>query len=482
MGQAAPRLSISIPTHHGRVSTLHQAIRSVLDQAADVEGTLLEICVSDNASHDGTAEMIDRLRARSVVPVRYRRNNRDVGPARNVLAAVEMARGDYCWLLSSDDLLADGAVRRALDLLDSHDGIVGMTVDQVVFSPEDGTEFPEAGFDNKPSFRETCVLDGTELIVAELGLLFSGISLHVFDRRAWTRLAKEHQQAALGGHGLFAHAVILGELARESPRWLWCSEPLVRYRAVPLQVVSRAPGDIDVTTWLPRFLDDLIRALRPHLGEATYRRTIYRYAVHFCRPESILAIRRLPGHGWRQDLFMAQVFFRRLRWIDGFWSETAPALLIPRFALSVPVMVTRASRAAMRACRRLLGRAPLRARVTAAVPSHTVADTVEPIKVRIENRGLPLRTWWPLLPLYVSCRCVGRGTVFDNCAALPGWIHKVIKRNQVRDVWLRVATPPTAGRYELSVGISWGGIWLDELAWSGPIEVRTRTRSLEAAV
>ena len=46
------RLSICIPTHDGRREQLREAVESVLTQSKDG----VEICISDNASEDGTQE------------------------------------------------------------------------------------------------------------------------------------------------------------------------------------------------------------------------------------------------------------------------------------------------------------------------------------------------------------------------------------------------------------------------------------------
>jgi abequosyltransferase len=462
----APRLSICIPTHHGRATTLEEAIDSVRDQASGHEAPIIEICVSDNASADGTAELMDRLSGNSEIPVRYSRNQTDLGPAQNTLRAVEMARGEYCWILSSDDLLAAGAIGRVLELLDQHPSVSGLTVDQVVFSPSDGSELPRGWYDIRPAGGEARLLTEAGAILEELGLLFSGISLHVFDRQAWTRLADQHREEILGGHGLFAHAVILARLAGEAPRWVWCPEPLVRYRSV-----AGAAAGLDMTTWLPRFVDDLCRVLRPHLADAAYRRVTRRLGGRLCRPDTILLLRRQRGFGLREDLLLAGVLFRRLRWIDGFWSETVPALLIPRFAARVPSKLAGASREAMRLYCRLVRRGPFRARLTAGPQRRVAADTVECLRVRIENRGLPLRTWWPWLPLYVSCRWRRNGSEVDNPAILPARVDPVIRRGRQRDVLLRTPTPPESGRYELIVGLVWNGIWLDELACAQEVEV-----------
>src|SRR5207302_2663631 len=108
----------------------------VILQAAEVPGKV-EVCVSDNASGDGTAELMADLAARAPCPVLYRRNDVNRGLASNLLAAVELARGAYCWLLGSDDLLADGALRTAVAHLEAVPDATGHAVGAIHVDAED---------------------------------------------------------------------------------------------------------------------------------------------------------------------------------------------------------------------------------------------------------------------------------------------------------------------------------------------------------
>ena len=101
---AEPMLSVCIPTYN-REPFLAQAIESVLSQMGDD----VEIVISDNASTDGTEEMVKTYQVRHPA-VAYYRNPANVGYDKNVLLAIERARGQYVWLMGSDDLLNPGAV------------------------------------------------------------------------------------------------------------------------------------------------------------------------------------------------------------------------------------------------------------------------------------------------------------------------------------------------------------------------------------
>jgi glycosyltransferase involved in cell wall biosynthesis len=91
------RLSIIIPTYN-RVHYLKQALESALSQDCDE----YEVVVSDNASTDGTLELLQQYSNHSIV--RYFRNTTNIGMVSNWRRAVfELARGDWFIIISDDD-------------------------------------------------------------------------------------------------------------------------------------------------------------------------------------------------------------------------------------------------------------------------------------------------------------------------------------------------------------------------------------------
>lgn len=111
MGDSKVRLSICIATFN-RATFLDEAISSILAQAPND----CEIVIADNASTDDT-EQLALEHARRTDRVRYFRQDSNIGVDRNYDTAVQCARGDYCWLLSDDDLIKPGAIAKVLGAL-----------------------------------------------------------------------------------------------------------------------------------------------------------------------------------------------------------------------------------------------------------------------------------------------------------------------------------------------------------------------------
>jgi len=62
--------------------------------------------VSDNGSQDAISAMVLDLRRTHEDVLRYVRFEENQGFTANLLQAVDAARGDFCWLFSSDDAVA----------------------------------------------------------------------------------------------------------------------------------------------------------------------------------------------------------------------------------------------------------------------------------------------------------------------------------------------------------------------------------------
>jgi glycosyltransferase involved in cell wall biosynthesis len=104
-------VSILIPVYQ-RAHLIEATVRSALAQI----GPAIEVVVVDNASSDGTWEVLLRL-ARDDARLRIFRNEHNIGPVRNWRACIDQARGEFAKILWSDDLIEPGYLERCLPLL-----------------------------------------------------------------------------------------------------------------------------------------------------------------------------------------------------------------------------------------------------------------------------------------------------------------------------------------------------------------------------
>lgn len=111
--------SVVIPTYN-RATFLLQAIESIY--ASDTLGLLNEIVVSDNASTDNTYDVVQALKDPRI---QYYRNDKNEGIALNMIHALERATGDYCVLLSDDDVLVPEILDKFAEIL-MHEENIGV--------------------------------------------------------------------------------------------------------------------------------------------------------------------------------------------------------------------------------------------------------------------------------------------------------------------------------------------------------------------
>src|SRR6185369_13858614 len=105
------RLSLCIATFN-RAGYIGRTLDAILEQMTPE----LELVIVDGASQDGTAELMARYLARHPQIV-YRRETENSGIDRDFDKTVAYASGEYCWLMSDDDVIVPGAVAAVLTRL-----------------------------------------------------------------------------------------------------------------------------------------------------------------------------------------------------------------------------------------------------------------------------------------------------------------------------------------------------------------------------
>jgi GT2 family glycosyltransferase len=151
------RIDLIVPCYnYGRF--LEQCVNSVLGQA----GVDVRVLVIDDASTDNTAEVAAALACENprVTVIRHSTNK---GHINTYNEGIEWASADYMLLLSADDYLLPGALRRAADLLDVHPE-VGFTFGNVIELSDNGTETPLKTIIEATNDSDKRILDGRELI------------------------------------------------------------------------------------------------------------------------------------------------------------------------------------------------------------------------------------------------------------------------------------------------------------------------------
>jgi len=156
-GGVVPDVSVVIVSWNTR-TLLQKCLASVFECAGQVD---LEVFVVDNASHDGSAEMV----VREFPAVRLIRNTENRGFAAANNQALPLTRGRYVLLLNPDTVILERAIQKVVAFADTRPevGVVGCRVLQ-----------------NATELQDTC-----SRFPGPLSLLLIGIGLHRLWPRSW---------------------------------------------------------------------------------------------------------------------------------------------------------------------------------------------------------------------------------------------------------------------------------------------------------
>ena len=121
MGENSPRVSIGLAVRNGR-GVVERCIESILRQ----DFTDLELVIYDNASEDGTIEVVEKY-AHSDRRIWLSVNQVNVGIYENMRRVFKASRGTFFRWISADDWLEPGCVSACVRALESHPNAIGVT-------------------------------------------------------------------------------------------------------------------------------------------------------------------------------------------------------------------------------------------------------------------------------------------------------------------------------------------------------------------
>ena len=148
-GKDLPLVSICIPVFNGG-DLIYHALESCIHQTYKY----IEIIVADNASSDGTEDVVKKY-ATHDKRVRYFRQTENIGPTKNFLSAFELASGEYVQLLAHDDWLSKNYIEECVEsfLANPEAAVVVGGLISLVVSEDGFFNFDrEIGFDSKRYF------------------------------------------------------------------------------------------------------------------------------------------------------------------------------------------------------------------------------------------------------------------------------------------------------------------------------------------
>jgi abequosyltransferase len=223
-------LSICIPTHDGRGNLLAELLASIFRQMDTELARLVEVCISDNGSQDNTRELITQAKSLSPCKLSYHRYVKNEG-LRNFQHVINMANGEYCWMVGSDDMLPPDSIRNVIGIIDTNRNAAGFTINKLNFNIDYSALIgPDNDLVLPSDWSTTRVIFGFDNILLEMCFLLSFISAHVLKKTEWDLAFEEMGWDIFEQMRHFAFSAVLAKMIKQSDEWLWVSDFLITQR------------------------------------------------------------------------------------------------------------------------------------------------------------------------------------------------------------------------------------------------------------
>ena len=207
-----PILSLCIPTYN-RKEKLVRLVNGVLANLESAAGNI-EICISDNASTDGTGEFLNELISNKNIKMLKHSVNK--GFDHNYISVFAMATGKYVWIMGDDDTIMENGLEKILILLQKE------LPDYVyVHIASSDNDLPKYFPGIKPGKYDPTILQS---MLCKDGLdMFGFIGSHIFKKNALALLTSDDEKVFMG----WPHLAILLSASDNFKSFL-VTEPLAR--------------------------------------------------------------------------------------------------------------------------------------------------------------------------------------------------------------------------------------------------------------
>ncbi len=227
------KLSICIPTYN-RKEMLIELLDSISEQITEKNHNLVEVTVSDNCSNDGTGEAVNiYISNHPFLNIVYKRNPTNIGPDRNYIKAVEIASGDYAWILGSDDKINDFSLEDVL--MQIEEGHVLYLSNRQNYSLDFMKDMGKESFFKKEMTEDKVIsLSGADgwsqyfNLCTELGGVCSYLSSFFFKRDMF--LSVKDYEDYIGSAYVHVYIIFKGLMTSDFPTIKILRRPIVRCR------------------------------------------------------------------------------------------------------------------------------------------------------------------------------------------------------------------------------------------------------------
>jgi len=319
------KLSFCIPTRN-RAHIISECLDSILDQ---LNGrTDIQIVVVDGGSTDNTADVISKYIS-SFENIVYFRRDECVGVDRDILEAVNLANGEYCWLMSDDDKLESGALNYVLDLIIKNPVLAGISVNITAYDKRMMYQIQAVPSIAGNAIKENFLFDDRDDCFSKLGVHFGFLSAQIVNRKIWNLAVRDHVLDGFCNAWLLVY--IIGRMLELEPHWLYVHAKLVGYRSGNDSFIAHL-GVFRRQEITHNAYEKIIREL---FG---FRSKVYNqvfYTILSDRMARSLAVIKADGCPFIIQYRLFRLYFIRYWYFPLYWVKVFPIFFVPNFIFRI---------------------------------------------------------------------------------------------------------------------------------------------------
>lgn len=159
---ATPKVSVVVPNYN-YARYLPERIDSILNQTFQD----FELILLDDASTDGSAELLERWRNHSKVSHIVVNETNSGSPFAQWERGIALAQGEYIWIAEADDLAAPGFLAATVAALDTHPA-ASLAIAMSDLIDSDGRPSDCAPYEPFEADGEVVIIDGNEYVASRM--------------------------------------------------------------------------------------------------------------------------------------------------------------------------------------------------------------------------------------------------------------------------------------------------------------------------
>jgi len=317
------KLTVCIPTYN-RAALIGHSLESIISQATEN----LEIVIVDGGSSDNTKDIVDEFR-QSFTNIVYFRRQKNIGVDADILKAVELARGDYCWLMSDDDRMQPGALKHVMSELAKYRDIAGASVNYMAYDKEMRFEVRTVPAASGGRLSSDFLFTNPEECFSILGIHLGYLSAQIVNKRVWAEVVSKTDLGPYYNCWLLVY--IIGQMLRCNAQWLYIHRKCIGYRSGNDSFIVRVgPYNRQLITHVA--FDKIVVDL---FGK---RSLVYQNVFNTLISDRMgrsLAVLKANGASLTLQLGLFRLYARQYWRFPRYWIQVAPVFLAPNTLLKI---------------------------------------------------------------------------------------------------------------------------------------------------